>query len=57
MYVLYVLASKKSDLHISEKEQTMYSIQKLDRDSTVAKVYVTILDVNDNPPVFEKDVN
>ncbi|XP_055585161.1 cadherin-87A [Uranotaenia lowii] len=56
MYALYIQASKKSDLLISERDRMMMSIKKLERDSTVAKVWVTVLDVNDNPPVFKQDV-
>ena len=55
-YHLYVLASKKSDLHISEAERAAFSIKSLERDSTVAKIQVTVLDVNDNVPEFERDV-
>lgn len=57
MYALYILASKKPDVHISDKDRSAYSIKKLERDSTIAKVWITVLDVNDNPPVFEKDVS
>ncbi|XP_030375900.1 cadherin-87A [Scaptodrosophila lebanonensis] len=55
-YTLYILASIKSDLHISEEERASFSIKTLNRDNTVAKVQITVLDVNDNPPVFEKSV-
>lgn len=55
-YHLYILASKKSDLHISDAERAAYSINSLDRDATVAKVQVTVLDVNDNAPHFERSV-
>uniref|UniRef100_A0A336M3D8 CSON011390 protein n=1 Tax=Culicoides sonorensis TaxID=179676 RepID=A0A336M3D8_CULSO len=56
-YRLYILASKKPDLHISETERLMYSesIEQLERDSTVAKVQIHVLDLNDNPPVFDTD--
>ncbi|XP_070137828.1 cadherin-87A [Drosophila bipectinata] len=53
-YTLYILASIKADLHISEEERAAFSIKTLNRDSTVAKVAITVLDVNDNPPIFEK---
>lgn len=57
-YSLYILASNKPDLHISDEEKLMYTqmIEKLERDSTIAKVYITILDVNDNPPVFDHEI-
>lgn len=55
-YVLYILASKKPDLHITDLDRASYSQQTLERDSTVAKVWITVLDVNDNPPIFEKDI-
>ncbi|XP_068152287.1 cadherin-87A [Drosophila tropicalis] len=55
-YTLYILASIKSDLHISEEERASFSIKTLNRDNTVAKVGITVLDVNDNAPVFEKSI-
>lgn len=55
-YTLYILASIKSDLHISEEERASFSIKSLERDNTVAKVWITVLDENDNAPVFEKEV-
>lgn len=55
VYNLFILASKKSDLHIAERDTAQYSIKKLERDSTVAKVWVTVLDVNDNAPEFVQD--
>lgn len=56
IYHLYILASKKSDLHISESERSSFSIKSLERDSTIAKVVIKVLDVNDNAPIFEKEV-
>ncbi|XP_034663045.1 cadherin-87A isoform X2 [Drosophila subobscura] len=55
-YTLYILASIKADLHISEEERASFSIKTLNRDSTVAKVAITVLDVNDNAPEFEKPI-
>lgn len=55
-YTLYILASIKADLHISEEERASFSIKTLSRDNTVAKVAITVLDVNDNAPVFEKSI-
>lgn len=55
-YNLYVLASKKADLHVTDEERDGYQVEALDRDSTVAKVRISVLDVNDNAPVFERDV-
>lgn len=57
MYALYILASKKPDLHVSEQDSNQYSIKKLERDSTIAKVWITVLDQNDNAPVFPQEVN
>ncbi|XP_055524329.1 cadherin-87A [Wyeomyia smithii] len=56
VYALYIQASKKSDLLVTERDRMMMSIKKLERDSTVAKVWITVLDVNDNPPVFKQDI-
>lgn len=56
-YDLYVLASKKSDLHISETELLYLSTESLERNSTVAKVGIHVLDVNDCPPEFSQDVS
>uniref|UniRef100_A0A182NLH4 Cadherin domain-containing protein n=1 Tax=Anopheles dirus TaxID=7168 RepID=A0A182NLH4_9DIPT len=55
-YVLYVLASKQSDLYVSEHERALLSTEQLERNATVAKVWVHVLDVNDNAPVFRRDV-
>lgn len=55
-YHLFILASKKPDLHISQKERDELSIIALERDSTVAKVQVKVLDVNDNAPEFKKSI-
>uniref|UniRef100_A0A1A9WEW2 Cadherin domain-containing protein n=1 Tax=Glossina brevipalpis TaxID=37001 RepID=A0A1A9WEW2_9MUSC len=55
-YTLYILASIKRDLHISDDERAAFSIKSLDRDNTVAKVLVTVLDENDNPPLFEREI-
>ena len=57
MYALYILASKKSDLHISESELMFLSTESLERNSTVAKVWITVLDENDNAPQFSQDVS
>lgn len=57
MYVLYVLASKKSDLHISDTEQMFLSTENLERNSTVAKVWIHVLDVNDCAPEFAQNVS
>lgn len=53
---MYILASIKRDLHISDEERAAFSIKTLDRDNTVAKVLVTVLDQNDNAPLFETEV-
>ncbi|KAM7364223.1 cadherin 87A isoform 3-T5 [Cochliomyia hominivorax] len=55
-YTLYILASIKRDLHISDEERAAFSIKTLDRDNTVAKVIITVLDENDNAPVFMNEV-
>ncbi|XP_075145328.1 cadherin 87A [Haematobia irritans] len=55
-YTLYILASIKRDLHISDEERAAFSIKTLDRDNTVAKVMITVLDENDNAPMFESEV-
>lgn len=57
VYALFILASKKSDLHISDMELMFLSTESLERNSTVAKVWITVLDENDNPPIFSQDVS
>lgn len=54
-YHLYILASKKSDLHISAIERDEFEVETLERDAHVAKVQVKVLDLNDNAPQFEHD--
>lgn len=56
MYALYILASKKSDLHVSESELMFLSMESLERSSTIAKVWISVLDENDNAPEFSHDV-
>ena len=56
IYALYILASKKSDLHISEMELMFLSTESLERNSTIAKVWISVLDENDNAPEFSQDV-
>lgn len=56
VYVLYILASKKSDLHISEMELLLLSTESLERNSTIAKVWISVVDENDNAPEFSQDV-
>lgn len=55
VYTLFILASIKADLQITETERVSYSSETLNHDSTVAKVIVTVLDENDNAPIFAKD--
>lgn len=55
-YHLYILASKKPDLHISRRQRDELAVEELEHDSTVAKVQVKVLDVNDNAPRFERDI-
>lgn len=55
-YHLYILSSKKPDLHITQRQRDELSTEALERDSTVAKVQVKVLDVNDNAPNFENDI-
>jgi hypothetical protein len=57
IYALYILASRKSDLHISEMELMFMSTDSLERNSTVAKVWISVLDENDNAPEFSQDVS
>lgn len=56
MYHLYILASKKSDLHITRRQRDELSIEAMERDSTIAKVQVRVLDVNDNAPKFQQNI-
>lgn len=55
VYTLYILASIKADLEITDAERSSYSGDALKRDTTVAKVLITVLDENDNAPIFAKD--
>lgn len=57
VYALYILASKKSDLHISDSELMFLSMESLERNSSVAKVWINVLDENDNAPEFSQDVS
>lgn len=55
-YHLYVLASKKPDLRLTRQQRDELAVEALEHDSTVAKVQVKVLDVNDNAPRFERDI-
>lgn len=57
MYVVYILASKKSDLHVSDAEKMTLSTESLERNSSVAKVWIHVLDVNDCAPEFLQTVS
>jgi hypothetical protein len=57
VYVLYILASKKSDLHIDDAEQMLLSAESLERNSTIAKVWIHVQDVNDCAPEFVQNVS
>lgn len=53
---LYILASEQSDLHIMPSERQQMTPEALERNKRVAKVHVTVLDVNDNAPTFDREV-
>lgn len=55
VYLLYIQASADADLVITPDE-VMKTLRSMDRDSTVAKVRITVLDQNDNAPRFEQPV-
>lgn len=55
VYHLYIQASSHPELQVSEAELAL-SIRSLERDSTVAQVQITILDQNDNAPVFDQPI-
>lgn len=55
VYHLYIQASTTSDLHFSPDELEV-SMRSLERDSTVAKVQITVVDQNDNPPKFDQPI-
>lgn len=55
VYHLYIQASTTPDLHFADNQPEL-SQRILDRDSTVAKVQITISDVNDNPPRFDQPI-
>ncbi|XP_059616920.1 cadherin-87A [Phlebotomus argentipes] len=55
-YMLFILASKKPDMVITDDDRAAYSVKALERDSTVAKVEIKVLDINDNPPVFAPEI-
>ncbi|KAG4077206.1 hypothetical protein HA402_016193 [Bradysia odoriphaga] len=56
VFNLYILASVKPELHVTDAERAAFSIKTLDTDNSVAKVQILVLDENDNPPVFERKV-
>lgn len=55
-YHLFVQASVLPELHVSDAERAAFSLKSLERDATVAKVLVQVLDRNDNGPRFAEPV-
>lgn len=55
-YNLFILANNEPDFYLSDIDRSKMSEEEISHDSSIAKVKVIITDLNDNPPVFEKQV-
>lgn len=53
-YNLFILANNEPDFYLSDMDRSKMSDDEISHDSSIAKVLVTILDLNDNIPVFNK---
>lgn len=52
-YSLLIRATNDPDYYLKKKERRLRDV--IDADRSVAHVKITILDINDNPPRFEKN--
>lgn len=51
-YNLYILANNDPDFYLTIEDKQKLSEEEILHDSSVAKVKVTVIDLNDNPPKF-----
>ncbi|CAH0559618.1 unnamed protein product [Brassicogethes aeneus] len=55
-YFLLILANNDPDFYLTDADKSKISEEEVMHDSSIAKVSVTIRDVNDNPPRFKQNV-
>ncbi|XP_063930740.1 cadherin-87A isoform X2 [Zophobas morio] len=55
-YSLYILANNDPDFYLSPEDKDKLNEDEVIHDSSIAKVKVTVNDVNDNIPIFEQSV-
>lgn len=55
-YNLYILANNEPDFFLAPEDRDKMTENDIIHDSSIAKVKVTIIDLNDNPPRFHQSV-
>lgn len=55
-YNLYILATNDPDFYLSKEDMENMSEDEINHDSSIAKVKVTVTDLNDNAPRFKQSV-
>lgn len=55
-YNLYILANNDPDFFLSQEDRDKMTENDIIHDSSIAKVKVAIVDLNDNPPKFQQPV-
>lgn len=55
-YNLYIIATNDPDYYISPEDKEKLDEAEITHDSSIAKVVVTVNDLNDNIPVFEQPI-
>ncbi|EEZ99177.2 cadherin 23 [Tribolium castaneum] len=55
-YNLYIIATNDADYYISPQDRETLAEADIIHDSSIAKITVTITDLNDNVPVFEQAI-
>lgn len=55
-YNLFILANNDPDFYLTEDSRRQMNADEVMHDSSIAKVLVTVNDVNDNAPIFEMSI-
>lgn len=53
---MYILANNEPDFYLTKEDRSKMTEDEISHDSSIAKVKITINDLNDNPPKFERNV-
>ncbi|XP_045467864.1 cadherin-87A isoform X2 [Harmonia axyridis] len=53
-YQMFILASNDPEFFLSYEDRQLLTADELMHDSSIAKVIITVNDLNDNPPIFQQ---